>query len=221
MKSWGSRWGSRWVRSTRPRDTPSRRAARRNVACFSWSTSPRTSRAREGQWVRATPAITPQKPRPQARETRIMRRMWGIPSTRSMIQETRASTRGPQTAEAVPSSRAIPPLRTAVRAPTRMLSDSPATVRASMSRPIQSVPKGWARQGGRFFRVKSASSAGLDRASPAKAITNSNIQAEINKKRVPTRRFVLIFGPPPFGYGGRSPRKAGRRPGCRRRRWQP
>ena len=64
-----------------------------------------------------------------------------------------------QSAEAVPRNRATAALTTAVRIPIRILRDSPDNVRASMSRPIQSVPKRCCRLGLKVLWEKSVSTA--------------------------------------------------------------
>ena len=78
-----------------------------------------------------------------------------MPITRSVSQERTVSTRRPRVAAAVPRARATTALTAAVNTPMRRLRERPARVLASMSRPIQSVPKGWAKQGARFRREKS------------------------------------------------------------------
>ena len=64
------------------------------------------TRAREGQWLRDTPATTPRKPRPKAREMSMTSRMWGMPRNRSMHQERTASALRLRAA-ATPQSRAM------------------------------------------------------------------------------------------------------------------
>ena len=81
--------------------------------------------------------------------------MWGMPIMRSISQLITASTRFPPSAAAHPSTSAITDETVAASKPTSTLVDRPASVRESMSRPIQSVPKGWASEGARFFAVKS------------------------------------------------------------------
>ena len=60
--------------------------------------------------------------------------------TRSMSQATAASTLREPIAEATPTRAAITALTSEATTPTVMLTDKPLTVRASRSRPSQSVP---------------------------------------------------------------------------------
>ena len=99
--------------------------------------------------------VTPQKPFPIAKEMSTKSTMWGMPIIRSISQLITASTRFPPSAAAHPSTSAITDETVAASKPTSTLVDRPASVRESMSRPIQSVPKGCASEGARFFAVKS------------------------------------------------------------------
>ena len=63
--------------------------------------------------------------------------------TRSMIPATIPSAAFPRQAAAVPIKQAITALTAAVRMPILMLSDKPVMVLTNISRPIQSVPKGY------------------------------------------------------------------------------
>ena len=58
-----------------------------------------------------------------------------------------------------PITQAMAALTAAVRSPMRMLMDNPVTVRTNISRPMKSVPNGYARDGGRFFLEKSVTKA--------------------------------------------------------------
>ena len=166
--------------------------------------------AREVQWLRATPTTTPVNPRPQAMEIKITRRMWGMPMTRSIHQEITASTQPPKEAERIPRTMAAPALTKAVSRPIRMLRESPARVRASMFRPIQSVPKGNKRLGARSFCAKSVSMARSSRRMP-ESVTAARIKtAAIKNHRVVSLWLVRItFSPPPFECGDLQRHRAG------------
>ena len=71
--------------------------------------------------------------------------------------------------------------------PMRMLRESPARVRESMSRPIQSVPKGWAGQGARFLREKSVTMAALVLRMPATVTASRATAASRTSTRVRRR----------------------------------
>ena len=73
--------------------------------------------------------------------------------TRSIHQEMQASAFLPRTAAPIPIRSAAAPLIAAVKSPIRILKESPARVRKSISLPIQSVPKMWAAEGA-WFRLK-------------------------------------------------------------------
>ena len=77
-----------------------------------------------------------------ANEMSTSNTMCGTPIIRSIIQLTTASTRLPPSAAAQPRINAITDDTPAASKPTSTLVDNPASVRASMSRPIQSVPNG-------------------------------------------------------------------------------
>ena len=189
-------------------DTPNFEAVRIYGASRSCSTSPRITRAREVQWLRATPATTPVNPRPQAMEISITRRICGIPIIRSIHQEITASATLPRTAQAVPRIRAIRALTAAVSSPIRILSDSPAKVRANISLPIQSVPNKNAPLGGRFFLVKSVAIAESSTAIPANMIaTNTAAPATANQIVECLRFLMFICSAPPFGCEGLSHHK--------------
>ena len=161
------------------------------------------TRLSEGQWLRATPATTPVNPRPNASEINITRRMWGIPITKSIHHESAASTLGPSRAAAIPMARAITALTAAVRTPIRMLRDRPVNVRASISRPIQSVPKGYCREGARFFCEKSVCIARPSRNIPATATAHRSTAAVQKRSSAFFRLFhAFMTAPPPFGSSG-------------------
>ena len=163
---------------------------------FNWSTSPRINRAKEVQWVRIMPVATPFKPFPNAKEIRIRSRIWGIPMTRSIKPLIRLSAHFPPAAQASPIPTAIRELKADVIRPMRILKDKPVRVRTNISRPIQSVPKGYCIQGAIFFLVKSVVSACSFRQTPATStapITNtaSAISAVISTRLllIPSVRF--------------------------------
>ena len=118
------------------------------------------TRAREGQWLRDTPATTPRKPRPKAREMSMTSRMWGMPRNRSMHQgEDRVcppAQGGGNSAEQGDDGAH----QGGEHADADRQGQS-GQVRASMSRPIQSVPNRKVRLGERFMREKSVSMAPL------------------------------------------------------------
>ena len=93
--------------------------------------------------------------------------MCGMPIMRSMSQVTTASAFLPPSAATAPSTSAMTEDAPAARRPTSTLVDRPASVRSSMSRPIQSVPKGCARLGARFFWAKSVAVAASAARKPA------------------------------------------------------
>lgn len=66
--------------------------------------------------------------------------MCGIPITRLTSPHTNESISPPPSDASNASTNATAALIAAVRSPSRMLKESPATVRFSISRPIQSVP---------------------------------------------------------------------------------
>lgn len=74
---------------------------------------------------------------------------------RSTSQLTAASTRLPPKAAAQPSTSAMTDEASAATKPTSTLVARPATVRASMSRPKASVPKGCCKHGAKLFAAKS------------------------------------------------------------------
>ena len=184
-------------------------------------TSPRITRLSEGQWLSETPATTPTKPFPKAREMSMTSKICGMPITRSMHQEMTASTLGPRVAAATPSSSAITALTTAVSAPMRILSDRPASVRASISRPIQSVPKIKSAHGIQFFRAKSVSSARSPRSIPLTSTAHSRAAVTASKIRARRRLFqcLMCLSPPLSEFWDRQRRTAGRLPSCPQIRW--
>ena len=117
--------------------------------------------------------------------------IWGMPSMRSMSQVTAASAFFPPSAATAPMTSAMMDDTPAARRPTSTLVDSPASVRSSMSRPIQSVPKGWAKLGARFFIEKSVAVAASATTSPATTTAASAAKAPKNAASVnplfPTR----------------------------------
>ena len=161
-------------------------------ACRSCMSSPRITLARDGQWLNETPATTPANPRPHAREISITSRIWGMPMTRSMHQDMTASAFLPNTTDAVPRSSATAALTAAVSTPIRILRDSPARVRASMSRPIQSVPKGCCKSGARFLLEKSVSAAYPSVIIPA-TVTAVSITIAATRNRIVCRRRFVSF----------------------------
>ena len=110
---------------------------------------------------------------------------------RSMSQVTAASAFFPPSAATAPMTSAMMDDTPAARRPTSTLVDSPASVRSSMSRPIQSVPKGWAKLGARFFIEKSVAVAASATTSPATTTAASAAKAPKNAASVnllfPTR----------------------------------
>ena len=78
----------------------------------------------------------------------MTRMVWGTPMTRSMTQLMTASTHLAPVAAAMPTSTAITALMAEAARPTVILMDRPLRVRISRSRPRESVPKGWAQEGG-------------------------------------------------------------------------
>ena len=82
--------------------------------------------------------------------------MWGIPITRSMTQLIKWSSQERPVAAATPTNRAITALTLEAIIPTEMLTESPFTVRTSISLPKRSVPKGCSREGFSAFFEKSA-----------------------------------------------------------------
>ena len=126
----------------------------------------------------------------------MTRRICGIPITRSIHHEITASAFLPSTAAAVPARSAMTALTAAVRTPMRMLRDSPARVRASMSRPIQSVPNRCPGPGARLVRVKSVSVARPSSRIPA-AVTAARIRTAAARKRSVLFRRLDSF---PYGF---------------------
>ncbi len=74
---------------------------------------------------------------------------------KSTSHVTTASARLPPKAATQPSTSAMIDDTAAAARPTRTLVAKPATVRASMSRPKASVPKGCSRHGAKLFAAKS------------------------------------------------------------------
>ena len=144
------------------------------------------TRAREGQWLRETPATTPAKPRPKAREMSMTSRTWGMPQKRSMHQEITASARRPRAA-ATPSKTERRALTAAVIRPMRMLRESPVRVRASISRPIQSVPNQWPGPGASCLLEKFVSMARGWRKRPAAVTAHRRRAAHPSRARVRVR----------------------------------
>ena len=93
---------------------------------------------------------------------------------------------------------AITALTAAVRSPIRILKESPATVRTNMSRPIQSVPKGYCIHGARFFLVKSVLMAASRQKLPSTAMTANSTAARIRSAKLCILRFFFISASPPL-----------------------
>ena len=117
--------------------------------------------------------------------------MCGMPIMRSMSHVTTASAFLPPSAATAPMTRAITDDTVAASNPTSTLVDRPAKVRSSMSRPIQSVPKGCASEGPRFFCAKSvavaASVASTPATTTAASAATANTMAASVSLRLPTR----------------------------------
>ena len=94
--------------------------------------------------------------------------------------------------------KAITALTAAVRSPIRILKESPATVRTNMSRPIQSVPKGYCIHGARFFLVKSVLMAASCQNLPSTAMTANSTAARIRSAKLCILRFFFISASPPL-----------------------
>ena len=183
----GNTYGTIWRSAMRAGLCPSLRATSTNFDWRHCSTSARTTRARLGQCVTATPMVTPQKPFPSANEMSTKSTMCGTPIIRSIIQLTTASTRLPPSAAAQPRINAITDDTVAASKPTSTLVERPASVRASMSRPIQSVPKGCSSEGARFFAVKSVTVAWPYSAMPAATTASSAKAAKTHAASVAVR----------------------------------
>ena len=166
---------------------PSLRATATNVDSRHCRISARTTRARLGQCVTATPMVTPQNPLPSANDIRMSSTMCGMPIMRSMSQVTTASAFLPPSAATAPSTSAMTEDAPAARRPTSTLVDRPASVRSSMSRPIQSVPKGCSSEGARFFAVKSVTVAWPYSAMPAATTASSAKAAKTHAASVAVR----------------------------------
>ena len=98
---------------------------------------------------------------------------------------------GKTTAAAVPRKSAITALTADASTPMRMLVESPASVRDSISRPIQSVPNRYLRHGGRFLREKSVPTARSSRQIPATATAAKSSTAARRKRRIHWRPLRL------------------------------
>ena len=118
-----------------------------------------------------------------------------------MAQEITASAFLPSVAAAIPSSSASTELTAAVSSPIRILSDSPVKVRASISRPIQSVPNKNAAEGASFLREKSVSIACPESRIPVIMTPASSSTDTAISTAVLFRRFqfpIIMSAPPPF-----------------------
>ena len=131
--------------------------------------------------------VTPQKPFPSANEMSTSNTMCGTPIIRSIIQLTTASTRLPPSAAAQPRINAITDDTPAASKPTSTLVDNPASVRASMSRPIQSVPNGCATPGAKLFAAKSVTVAWGYSVRPAITTATSAAAAPMHAASATTR----------------------------------
>ena len=137
-----------------------------------------------------------------------------------MHQEITASAFLPRVAAAIPRSRAAAALTPAVSTPIRILRDSPARVLASISRPIQSVPNSQEADGGRFFLVKSVSTAFPSIKIPA-TVTAARISTTTVRNRA--EDFLLFFSlillPPPSVFWDPLRRKADLQSDFRQIQW--
>ena len=145
--------------------------------------------------MRDIPTITPQNPLPAAKEIKISSRICGIPMTRSMIIPTNPSAAFPRQAAAVPIKHAMTALTAAVKSPIRILRERPVMVLTNISRPIQSVPKGYAGHGARFFLEKSVTMASFSNALPPMVMAASIRAAIIRKTNKVLRRFHAVNHP--------------------------
>ena len=146
------------------------------------------------------PTATPFKPFPNANEIKSKSRIWGIPITTSIRPLIRLSAHFPPAAQASPSPTAITELNTDVIRPIRILKDKPVRVRTNISRPIQSVPKGYCIQGAIFFLVKSVVNASSFKQTPKTSTaprisTAAAVSAVINMRLllIPSVRFKCFF----------------------------
>ena len=144
----------------------------RDTATYCWRAKlqapPRARAARgEHQCVAATPTSSPVRPRPSAKEIKIIKIMCGTPITRSMTQLMTASTplraRRGGDADQHRDDRADARRRDA---PPSCSTDSPLSVRKSRSRPSASVPNGCARLGGSLALRKLPTTAESGMSSP-------------------------------------------------------
>ena len=115
--------------------------------------------------------------------------------TRSMTIPTNPSAAFPRQAAAVPIKQAMSALTAAVRSPIRMLSERPVMVLTNISRPIQSVPKGYAGHGARFFLEKSVTMASFSNTLPPMVMTVSIRAAIMRKIKRVLRRFHAVNHP--------------------------
>ena len=114
----------------------------------------------------------PFSPRPQAKEMRITRTVWGTPITRSMSQLMKLSMAREPVAAAMPMRTAATALMAEAQIPTVRLVDRPFRVRKNRSRPRWSVPKGWDQEGGSLAWAKSAATALSGIRRPARKATS-------------------------------------------------
>ncbi len=120
--------------------------------------------------------------------------MWGTPIIRSISQLTTASTFGPPSAAAAPSTTAIAEETQAATNPKSTLVESPASVRASISRPIQSVPKGCSKLGANAFNEKSTEVALAVSAMPNATTSAKRNAANRNLSNVAMRFASMLRG---------------------------
>ena len=115
--------------------------------------------------------------------------MCGIPITRLISPHTNESISPPPSDASNASANATAALIAAVRSPSRMLKESPATVRFSIFRPIQSVPNSPPVPGGRFFLAKSTCCAASSQTIP------STVTRIKKRREIPSSQSVFFLMP--------------------------